>query len=58
MSKVLEKIIEPDKIYTGSEFLLKIKVERVQSKKIISEIEEDIVTESGENFITEGDFYE
>ena len=58
MSKILEKIIEPSKIFVGSSFLLKIKVERIKSYNLVTEAEENIVLESGENLITEGDYYE
>lgn len=60
MSKILEKILEfsGDKIYTNSNFLLKIKVERIKSYNLITEAEDNILLESGENLITEGDYYE
>ena len=41
----------------GSTFLLKVKVDLIESCKLVTEREEDIVTEQGENLITEGDFY-
>lgn len=58
MSKILEKIIEPSKIFVGSSFLLKIKVERIKSYDLVTEAEKNIMLESGENLITEGDYYE
>lgn len=58
MSKILEKIVEPSKIYVGSTFLLKIKVERIRSYNLVTEAEDNILLESGENLITEGDYYE
>lgn len=58
MSKILEKIVEPSKIYVGSTFGLKIKVERIKSYDLITENESNIILETGENLITEGDFYE
>lgn len=60
MSKILEKVLEftGDKIYTNSTFLLKIKVERIKSYNLITEAEDNILLESGENLITEGDYYE
>lgn len=58
MTKILEKIVEPSKIEVGSFFTIKIKVERVSSFNLITEEEENIVLETGENLITEGDYYE
>lgn len=58
MSKILEKIVEPSKVMNGSTFLLKIKVDRIQSHNLITEQEENIVLETEENLITEGDYYE
>ena len=58
MSKILEKILEPSKIFVGSSFLLKIKVERIKSHDLVTEAEDNIILESGENLITEGDYYE
>lgn len=42
----------------GSTFLLKIKVERIQSANLITEDNSYLTTENGEMLITEGDFYE
>ena len=58
MSKILEKIIEPSRIEVGSVFLLKVKVERIKSYSLITEAEDNIILETGENLITEGDYYE
>ncbi len=58
MSKILEKIIEPSRIEVGSIFLLKIKVERIRSYSLITEIDDNIILETGENLVTEGDYYE
>lgn len=58
MTKILEKIIEPSRIEVGSIFLLKIKVDRVKSHDLITEINESLILENGENLITEGDYYE
>lgn len=57
-NKIIEKILEPSKIYEGSTFLLKIKVIFIPSYKLLTESENFIVTESGDYIITEGDFYE
>lgn len=57
-NKIIEKILEPSKIYEGSTFLLKIKVLFIPSYQLLTESESYIVTEWGDNIITEGDFYE
>lgn len=57
-NKIIEKIVEPLRIEVGSTFLLKIRVERIQSYNLITENEENLVTETGDNIITEGDYYE
>lgn len=57
-NKIIEKILEPSKIFESSTFLLKIKVERIQSFNLITEDNNYIITENGEMLITEGDFYE
>lgn len=57
-NKILEKIVEPSKIFTGSTFKLKVKVEFIQSYNLITEDEENLITEDEENLITEGDYYE
>lgn len=55
MSKILEKIVEPSKIYTGSTFKLKIKVQDdyFNRKKIITEDNMLITTQSGKVIRTE-----
>ena len=58
MTKIVEKIVEPSRIETGSIFLLKIKVEKVKSYNLITETNEDLILENGKNLITEGDYYE
>lgn len=57
-SKILEKILEPSRILVNSDFLLKIRVERIQSCNLITEDINNIITEDGKQLITEGDFYE
>ena len=47
MNKIIEKIVEPNKIEVGSTFLLKIKVKDILTSKKI------LVTEQGKNIITE-----
>lgn len=56
-NKILEKIIEPSKIIVGSSFLLKVKVDLIESYQLVTERGENIITERGENLLTEGDFY-
>ena len=56
-NKILEKIVEPSKIFVGSTFLLKIKVDLIESYQLVTERSENIITEQCENIITEGDFY-
>ena len=57
-NKIIEKIIEPVKVETGSNFLLKIKVQFIPSYQLITEANDKLITETGKNLITEGDFYE
>ncbi len=57
-NKITEKILEPSIIYTDSTFLLKIKVDFIESYNLITEDNSNLVTESEDNFITEGDYYE
>lgn len=56
MYKIQEIILEPDKIYIGSNFLIKVKVELI-SENIETENLEDIMTEDNQILITEGDYY-
>ena len=58
MTKILEKIVEPSKIEVGSFFLLKVKVKREPSYSLMTENEENLILETGESIITEGDYYE
>ena len=55
MSKIVEKIVEPDKIYVGSIFKIKIKVKDSyeEYRDVITENEKNIITEDGKNLITE-----
>ncbi len=55
MSRIIETIVEPSKIYTGSLFKLKIKVSDDYSFKqsIITENGQVILTENGETIRTE-----
>lgn len=57
-NKILETLVEPAKIEVGSTFLLKVKVQFVQSYQIITENSDNLITETGDNLITEGDYYE
>ena len=57
-NKIIEKIIEPTKVEVGSTFLLKIKVQFIESYQLITEAEDNLITEVGDNLITEGDYYE
>ena len=56
-NKILETLIEPSRIEVGSTFLLKVKVQFVQSYQLITEDNEKLISESGDNLITEGDYY-
>lgn len=57
-NKILETLVEPAKIEVGSTFLLKVKVQFVQSYQLITETNDSILAENGDNLITEGDYYE
>ena len=57
-NKIIEKLVEPSKIFVGSTFLLKVKVEFIKSYELITEDNDNIITEAGEKLITEGDYYE
>lgn len=57
-NKIIEKLVEPSKILVGSTFLLKVKVEFIKSYELITEDNDNIITEAGEKLITEGDYYE
>lgn len=47
MNKIIEKIVEPNKIEVGSTFLLKIKIKDIltSKKRLITEQRKSIVTE-------------
>lgn len=47
MNKIIEKIVEPNKIEVGSTFLLKIKVKDILTSKKM------LVTEQGKSIFTE-----
>ena len=47
MNKIIEKIVEPNKIEVGSTFLLKIKVKDILTSKKM------LVTERGKSIVTE-----
>ena len=49
-NKILETLVEPSHIEVGSTFLLKVKIQFTPSYNLI--------TEAGDTFITEGDYYE
>lgn len=55
MSRIIEKIVEPTKIYVGSTFKLKIKVQDdyLQYRQIITENDKILITEDGKRIITE-----
>ena len=57
-NKILETLVEPAKIEVSSTFLLKVKVQFVQSYQIITENSDNLITEIGDTLITEGDYYE
>lgn len=55
MSKITQILLEPNKIYVGSNFKIKVKVEDdyFYRKKIVSEDNLILVTENGEQIRTE-----
>lgn len=57
-NKILETLVEPSYIEVGSTFLLKVKIQFTQSYQLITENEDNLITEAGDTFITEGDYYE
>ena len=57
-NKILEALVEPSYIEVGSTFLLKVKIQFTQSYQLITENEDNLTTEAGDTFITEGDYYE
>ena len=56
-NKILEALVEPSYIEVGSTFLLKVKIQFTQSYQLITENEDNLITEAGDTFITEGDYY-
>lgn len=56
-NKILETIIEPSKIVVGSTFLIKVKVDLIESYQLSTEKGDNLIMETGENIITEGDFF-
>lgn len=55
MLRVLEKIVEPSIIYTGSTFKLKVKVDDyyLEKRKLITETGITLITENNEEIKTE-----
>lgn len=53
--KIVEIISEPSKIYTCDKFKLKVKVDSpyLLQKKFITENNIELITENGENVVTE-----
>ena len=57
-NKILETLIEPAHINVGSNFMLKVKVQFTPSYQLVTENNDNLITEAGDTFITEGDYYE
>lgn len=57
-NKILETLVEPAHIEVGSTFLLKVKIQFTPSYNLITEAGENLIAETGDTFITEGDYYE
>lgn len=57
-NKILEVIVEPTKLYVGDKFRLKVKVQFTASYALITQNNENIITEDGNQIITNGDYYE
>lgn len=57
-NKILETLVEPAHIEVGSTFLLKVKIQFTPSYQLVTENNDNIITETGDTFITEGDYYE
>lgn len=55
MPRIQEIILEPDKIYVGSNFKLKIKIENddIREMRLISEDNKILITEDNKIFRTE-----
>lgn len=58
VNKILEVIVEPTKLYVGDKFRLKVKVQFTASYALITQNNENIITEDGNQIITNGDYYE
>ena len=58
VNKILEVIVEPTKPYVGDKFRLKVKVQFTASYALITQNNENIITEDGNQIITNGDYYE
>ena len=58
VNKILEVIVEPTKLYVGDTFRLKVKVQFTASYALITQNNENIITEDGNQIITNGDYYE
>lgn len=57
-NKILEALVEPAHIEVGSTFLLKVKIQFTPSYQLVTETSNNLITEAGDTFITEGDYYE
>ena len=57
-NKILETLVEPAHIEVGSTFLLKVKIQFTPSYQLVTETNNNLITEAGDTFITEGDYYE
>lgn len=57
-NKITEVIVEPSKMYVGDSFRLKIKVQFTPSYALITQDLNNIITEDGNQIITNGDYYE
>lgn len=57
-NKILETLVEPAHIEVGSTFLLKVKIQFTQSYQLITENNNNLISETGDTLITEGDYYE
>ena len=57
VNKILEVIVEPTKLYVGDKFRLKVKVQFTASYALITQNNENIITEDGNQIITNGDYY-
>jgi hypothetical protein len=55
MMRISEVIIDPNTVYVNKEFRLKIKIfsEYLLKEKFVTEDNKEIITEKGENIVTE-----